>query len=75
MLLIFPENMRQALVYSVVSVVEREVAEHQRGVQRVRDEHVYRRAADQHFGDAGYVAGHYYQHEGEALAFSRAADP
>ncbi len=36
------EYMRQPLVYPVVSVAEREAAEHQRGVRRAGDERAYR---------------------------------
>ena len=62
-------------VYPVVPVVEREVAEHERRVQRVGDEHIDGRVAHEHLRDAGDVADEDDHHKGEALSLPRAARP
>lgn len=69
------EYMRQSLVDAVVSVIQHKVAGDERGVDRVRNEHVYRAVADKHLCDSRHVSNQYYQHEYEAFALPCAADP
>ena len=72
---LFAEKRRFALIDTVVSVVEHNIAGYQRGVKGVGDEHISGPVAHQHFCYSCYVADKNYQQKEEAFAFSCSACP